>query len=101
MHAVLQKWYAAHVSIRRMWALNDALALVVFVALEPTPDGEDTLPVWFAHQSQWRSDLESLTGREVRLQLIRSGAFGEPDVDADAVTIGWRDSWESPPTAPP
>jgi hypothetical protein len=63
MHAVLQKWYAAHVSIRR--------------------------------------DLESLTGREVRLQLIRSGAFGEPDVDADAVTIGWRDSWESPSTAPP
>jgi hypothetical protein len=96
MNAALERWYADHASIRRLWAIEDPLALVVFVALEPTSDGDDTFPVWFAHQSHWRDDLEQLTRREVQLKLIVSGAFGEPDVNPGAVTIGWRDSWEPP-----
>jgi hypothetical protein len=96
MNAALERWYAEHASIRRLWAIEDPISLVVFVALEPTSDGDDAFPVWFAHQSRWRSDLEQLTRRAVQLKLIVAGAFGEPDVDRDAVTIGWRDSWDPP-----
>src|SRR5918992_3274927 len=78
MQAALARWYADHSAIRRLWAIEDPLALIVFIALEPTSDGDDTLPLWFAHQSNWRSDLEVLIRREVQLKLIVPGAFAEP-----------------------
>jgi hypothetical protein len=99
MRAALARWYADHAAIRRLWAIDDPLALIVFVALEPTSDGDDTLPLWFAHQSNWRRDLQLLTRRQVQLKLIVPGAFAEPCVSPDAVTVAelsWRDSWESP-----
>lgn len=97
--AALAQWYADHPSIRRLWALDDPAALVVLVALEPTADGDDSLPVWLANRRDWASDLRLRTRREVQLQLIVSGTFGESCVDPAAVAIAdvsWRDVWVSP-----
>lgn len=96
--AALGQWYADQSSIRRLWALEDPPALVVLVALEPTSDGDDSLPVWLANRRAWASDLSLRTRREVQLQLIVPGAFGESHVDPGAVAIAevsWRDAWIS------
>jgi len=90
----LAQWYGAEPSIRRLWAIEARDALIVFVALEPTSDGDDTLPVWFANNRAWTNDLKSLTQREVQLQLSVSGVLDKSDVDADAamiVALDWRD----------
>jgi hypothetical protein len=97
--ASLAQWYADHSSIRRLWAIEHPAALKVLVALEPTFDGDDALPVWLANNRNWTNDLRLRLRREVQLQLVVPGAFGESHVDADAVTIaeaGWRDSWMTP-----
>ena len=57
------------------------------------------LPVWLANNSDWANDLRLRLQREVQLQLVVSGAFGESYVNADAVSIAevsWRDSWMTP-----
>lgn len=93
----LARWYADHSSIRRLWAVDDADALVVFVALEPSSDGDDALPVWLANQVGWTDDLRQATEREVQLKLV-SGVFTRSDMQTGVVTIAelsWRDSWES------
>jgi hypothetical protein len=95
--AALSKWYADHSTIRRLWAIEDSTDLVVYVALEPSSDGDDALPVWLANQHNWANDLRRATNREVQLQLIVSGEFEELDIRADATTIAelsWRQSWE-------
>ena len=51
--AALARWYADHSPIRRLWAIEDPVALKVLVALEPTSDGDDTLPVWLANSGLW------------------------------------------------
>lgn len=97
--AALCRWYAAHSSIRRLWALEDRDELIVFVTLEPTSDGDDTLPVWLAKCRDWANDLRVCTAREVQLKLIVSGVFEKSYVNADAAMIAelsWRDSWTSP-----
>jgi hypothetical protein len=92
----LAQWYAAHASIRRLWAIEDPAALIVLVSLEPTSDGDDPLPVWLAKNRDWTSDLRRVTQREVQLKLIVAGGFDEPHLIADAALIAevnWRESW--------
>lgn len=92
----LARWYADHSSIRRLWAVDESHALVVFVALEPSSDGDDALPVWLANRHSWTHDLRQATERDVQLKLA-SGAIDDSGIDTDAVTIAelsWRDPWE-------
>jgi len=92
----LARWYAAQSSIRRLWASESRDALVVFVALEPTSDGDDALPVWLARNRDWASDLRLVTRREVQLKLVASDVFEEPHVVTGAALIAdvsWRESW--------
>lgn len=94
----LARWYAAHASIRRLWAVEAPDALIVFVSLEPTSDGNDPLPLWLAKSQDWANDLTARASREVQLKLIASGVFEESDVDPDAslvAELSWRDSWTS------
>src|SRR5687768_14188669 len=93
----LARWYADHASIRRLWAVEGSSELVVFVALEPSSDGDDSLPVWLANQHGWAQGLRQVTNREVALELIVSGELGQPDIAADAAIVAelsWRDSWD-------
>lgn len=94
----LARWYADHSSIRRLWAIDEPAALRVLVTLEPTSDGDDTLPVWLANNRGWANDLRLLVRRDVQLQLLVPGAFGESDASPDPGAIAhlsWRDCWIS------
>ena len=94
----LAQWYAAHASIRRLWAFEDQVALTVVLALEPTSDGDDALPVWLANNRSWARDLSSLTKREVHIRLVSSGALEVVDIEPNATMIeeiSWRESWLS------
>lgn len=92
----LESWYAAHESIRHLWAIENPAALMVFVRLEPTADGDDTLPVWLARNEDWAHDLRRRTNREVHLRLIVSDVFSATDEDTSSAMVaelGWRDPW--------
>jgi len=95
---VLEKWYAAHSTIRRLRAVSGSGDLTVFVSIEPTSDGDDALPVWLANHRRWVADLSARTRREVRLELASSTAIAGGDLGVDAVIISeltWRDSWST------
>ncbi|WP_116813409.1 hypothetical protein [Steroidobacter cummioxidans] len=90
------EWYAANESIRRLWAVEDRDSLiVVFIALEPTSDGDDALPVWLAKSSQWANELAELTRRDVQLQLLNSNELEQRSVSAatTVAALSWRDPW--------
>lgn len=92
----LARWYAANCAIRNLWAIDTPVALNVFVKLEPTSDGDDTLPVWFAHNQGWADDLKERTNRDVQLKLIVTDVLPEDDLETGAAMIAelsWRDPW--------
>jgi len=91
--ATLERWYADHAAIRRLWAVEDSSALLVYVTLEPSSDGDDSLPVWLANQQDWTDDLRQVTNREVQLELIASGGPDEPYEETIA-ELSWRAVWE-------
>ncbi|MDY6944989.1 MAG: hypothetical protein SXG53_04655 [Pseudomonadota bacterium] len=95
---VLARWYAAHSSVRNLWAIDDPDALSVFVRLEPTSDGDETLPVWLAMNDDWTADLKACTRRNVQLQLIVTDALPESCVETGSAMVAelsWRDPWAS------
>jgi hypothetical protein len=92
----LAKWYGARASIRQLWAIDRSAALEVLVALEPTPDGGDALPIWLANRRHWTRELQQLARRDVQLKLVAVDDFGEFYTDPDANVIAemkWRVSW--------
>jgi hypothetical protein len=91
----LTKWYAANDSVRHLWAVQERGSLIaVFITLEPTSDGDDALPVWFAKGHRWANELCVLTRCEVQLQLLGS-SYEQPDIATDAMIteLSWRDPW--------
>jgi hypothetical protein len=94
--AALAQWYADNAAIRRLRAVEAAVGLVVLVTLEPTSDGDDTLPIWLANRREWSDHLTRLTRREVQLLPVTANEYEGSPVDSGAVTIaelGWRDFW--------
>ena len=92
----LTKWYAANDAIRHLWAVEERDSIiVVFVTLEPTSDGDDALPVWFAKGNAWANELSDLTRREVQLRLLSSTDVERPSVDTTIAELNWRDPWIS------
>jgi hypothetical protein len=92
----LAKWYDAHASVRRLWAVEEGSLLAVYLSLEPTSDGDDALPVWLAMKSEWSSDLTSIIPRESELRFVMSDVLSSSYVSGDAVMIAeinWRESW--------
>lgn len=92
----LEDWYCDHAAIRHLWAVDTPAALVIFVRLEPTADGDDPLPVWLAHQHVWTNDLRARTQREVELKLIIADIFTATHEDSSSALVAelsWRDPW--------
>ena len=90
----LADWYDAHPDVRRLWAIRDALALNVIVTLEPTVDNNDTSPPWFACGRRWASEIQSLTGNTVSLELLEEPLTSEIDIDFEGeiiAALSWRD----------
>jgi hypothetical protein len=92
----LAAWYDAHSTVRRLWAIQDGRSLTVCVALEPTSDGDDSLPIWLAMNHEWSIDLQSMIPREVQLQFVTQDVLPSSYVTGDAVIVAeidWRESW--------
>jgi hypothetical protein len=92
---VLDKWYAAHRTIRRLWAVQDSQGLRVIVTLEPTHDGDDIYPAWVANGHKWAHDLQSRIDRPVELEVMDEASLAELPADVDGVLVAevfWRDS---------
>jgi hypothetical protein len=89
------KWYAANDAVRHLWAVQERGSVIaVYLTLEPTSDGDDALPVWFAKGHQWADELCVLTRCEVQLLLLGSN-YERPEISADAMIteLSWRDPW--------
>ena len=90
----LAEWYDAHPTVRRLWAVKDAKSLSVILTLEPTMDGDDTYPAWFACSHGWAREIQSIAGSAVRLKLLDepAGCDFEVDLEGEIVAaISWRD----------
>jgi hypothetical protein len=55
----LASWYAAHAQVRRLWAVNQTDTILIVMRIEPTLDGYDALPIWFANTAAWLEELAS------------------------------------------
>ena len=90
----LANWYASHPTVRRMWALDDSMGIRVIVALEPTQDGDDVHPVWFANGRAWSNELQLCMNRTVQLELLDDTTFAKSSGAADDRIVAewcWRD----------
>ena len=95
----LAGWYDTHPSIRRLWGIEVADGLRVIVAIDPTLDDDDILPVWLANTRLWTNELGVQTGRFVRLELTLDPSGNGIDFDAGSSLIAdlcWRDATASP-----
>ncbi len=94
--AELARWYGAHASVRRLWAIEDGHLFTVCISLEPTSDGADALPVWLAMNHEWRGDLQALCAREVRLEFVEPDVLPPAYLTGDATIVAevdWRETW--------
>lgn len=98
----LTSWYASHPAVRRLWAIEESRTLSsadegsirVFIMLEPTPDGDDISPAWFANGEEWVRELQMQIEEAVQLHIIDEPLSGEFEVDVEGILIAvlcWRD----------
>ena len=88
-------WYDTHPSIRRLWGIKVADGLRVIVAIDPTLDDDDILPVWLANTRIWTNELNVQTGTSVRLELTQDPSGDEIDFDRGSgliADLSWRDA---------
>ena len=90
----LAAWYDGHPTIRRLWAISDEQSLSVILTLEPTMDGDDTYPTWFACSRGWTREIQSITGRPVTVEMLDEPSIDEFEIDLEGeivAAISWRD----------
>ncbi|MDM0074771.1 hypothetical protein QTH90_10285 [Variovorax sp. J2P1-59] len=96
----LKTWYDGNPAIRRLWAIRpdgatDVPELRVIVMLEPSPDGDETSPIWMAHGATWASELREQLAGAVQLERIDGPLPDEFEIEGDGVLLSalyWRDS---------
>ena len=90
----LADWYDAHPTIRRLWAFRDLQLLSVILTVEPTMDGDDTYPAWFACSRGWTHEIQAIAGGSVKLELLDEPSVNEFEIDVEGeivAAISWRD----------
>jgi hypothetical protein len=90
----LADWYDAHPTIRRMWAIRDTQVLNVILTIEPTMDGSDTYPAWFACSRRWTQEIQSIASGTVELELLDEPRINEFEIDLEGEIVAafsWRD----------
>jgi hypothetical protein len=90
---VLTDWYALHSTIRRLWAVETSSSIKVLLTLEPTLDGSDTSPAWFANAERWANELRERLDRPIALQLIEAFSLDEIEIRGESciADLCWRD----------
>lgn len=68
--AALAAWYDSNPALRHLWAIKYAQGLRVIIRLEPTLDGDDTLPGWIANSRARAHELQLRTHESVQLEAI-------------------------------
>jgi predicted nucleotidyltransferase len=71
-------WAGKHEKVRRVWVIGSRASgtarpgsdLDIAVELEPTPDGDETLPDWVANAEAWRDELQQHVAPKVDLQWV-------------------------------
>lgn len=92
--SALASWYDAQPAVRRLWGIRTRCELRVIVVVEPTPDGDDSYPVWFGNARAWASELRSHVPCPVALELIQATRLHTVEIEAASVVIAdlyWRD----------
>jgi hypothetical protein len=87
-------WYASYSTVRRLWAIEGSGGIRVIVALEPTHDGDDTSPVWFANCHAWAIELQAHLRRPVLWEQIDEASVEDIENDDGGVIVAdlcWRD----------
>ena len=97
--AALAAWYDSHSAVRHLWAIKNGEGLRVIVRLEPTPDGDDTLPGWIANSRVWTHELQLRTRESVQLEVINAFLVDGIEVTGGIIVaaLGWRDPTVSAP----
>jgi predicted nucleotidyltransferase len=84
-------WAGTHDKVRRVWVVGSRARgtarpesdLDIAVELEPTPDGDETLPEWVANAEAWRDELQQRVEPKVDLQWVDAiGGSGGTRADA-------------------
>lgn len=94
----LAQWYADHPAVRRLWAIAPEAAdpgMRIVVMLDPSGDGDETSPMWFAHGHRWSADLQRRLRTSVDLECIDGPVPAEFEIDGEGVVIAslcWRDA---------
>jgi hypothetical protein len=94
----LDQWYADHPAVRRLWAIAPEPSdpgLRIVVMLDPSPDGDETAPAWFAHGHRWSADLQRRLRTDVDLECIDGPVPDEFEIDGKGVVVAslcWRDA---------
>jgi hypothetical protein len=91
--AALAAWYDSHSAVRHLWAIKNAQGLRVILRLEPTLDGDDTLPGWIANSRAWAHELRLRTHESVQLEAIDELLTDGIEVTEGIIVaaLGWRD----------
>lgn len=95
----LKSWYDSNPAVQRLWAIQltregGASVLRVMLMLQPSPDGDDTTPVWMARCAKWTLDLSQRLAGPVQLERIDGPLPDAFEVDGDGILLSalcWRD----------
>jgi hypothetical protein len=91
----LAGWYDSQPAIRRLWGIRETEILRVIIAIEPTLDGDDVYPAWFANIEVWGRELRRSTASQVQLERIQESRCSGIEIEDDGVIIAdlfWRDA---------
>ena len=94
-YLALASWYDSQPAIRRLWCIREEERLRVVIAIEPTLDGDDVYPTWFANVEVWTSELRQAMRSLVQLELIEESRCAGIEIDDDGFVIAdlfWRDA---------
>jgi hypothetical protein len=96
---ILSSWYGETAAVRRLWAFHDGKecdepAVRVIVMLEPSVDGDDTVPAWMADCARWTQELGQRLAHRVHLERVDeppAETFRDDGVSVLSV-LCWRDA---------
>jgi hypothetical protein len=94
----LNSWYDSNPAVKSLWAVASERtrgvgALRIIVLLEPSSDGDETMPIWMARQAQWTRELSQRLARPVQLQRVDEPLSNVFEIDGGLLiaALSWRD----------
>jgi len=95
-YAALSEWYSAQHAVRCLWAIKPVTGHRprILLAIDPTPDGDETLPRWIAKQHAWSRELRVCMGNDVDLELVDAPASDSFDTVGSGTLLAafcWRE----------